>query len=83
MRLFGDDRNWAFGNYALAALVVVVMTMSPGMGWTADPIKVGFVSIFSGRVAALGETGFKGAQMAADEVNAQGGIRKENRASQA
>jgi len=38
------------------------------------PIKIGFVSIFSGRVAMLGETGLKGAQLAADEYNAKGGV---------
>lgn len=38
------------------------------------PIKIGFVSIFSGRAAMLGETGLRGAQMAADAYNAQGGI---------
>jgi len=39
-----------------------------------EPIKIGFVSIFSGRVAMLGETGFKGAQLAVDEYNAKGGV---------
>jgi len=38
------------------------------------PIRIGFVSIFSGRVAMLGETGLKGAQLAADEYNAKGGV---------
>jgi branched-chain amino acid transport system substrate-binding protein len=74
VRSFGADRRWRFGPCALAALVMAIMTLSTGIGWGADPIKVGFVSIFSGRVAALGETGFKGAQMAANEVNAQGGV---------
>lgn len=39
-----------------------------------DPITLGFVSVFSGRVAMLGETGFKGAQLAAEEVNEAGGL---------
>ncbi len=42
--------------------------------FSEQPIKVGFVSIFSGRVAMLGETGLKGAQLAVDEYNAKGGV---------
>jgi branched-chain amino acid transport system substrate-binding protein len=42
--------------------------------FSEEPIKIGFVSIFSGRVAMLGETGLKGAQLAADEYNAKGGV---------
>jgi branched-chain amino acid transport system substrate-binding protein len=42
--------------------------------WAAEPIKMGLVSIFSGRVAMLGETSFRGAQLAADEINAKGGV---------
>ncbi len=39
-----------------------------------DPIKMGFVSIFSGRVAMLGEEGSKGSILAAEEINAKGGV---------
>ena len=39
-----------------------------------QPIKVGFVSIFSGRMAMLGETGYNGFILAADDINAKGGI---------
>lgn len=39
-----------------------------------EPIKLGFLSVFSGRISMLGETGFKGAKLAVDEVNASGGI---------
>jgi branched-chain amino acid transport system substrate-binding protein len=41
---------------------------------SAEPIKIGFVSIMSGRVAMLGEEGAKGAQLAIDEINAKGGV---------
>lgn len=41
---------------------------------SGEPIKLGFVSIFSGRVAMLGETGFKGAQLAVQEINEAGGL---------
>jgi branched-chain amino acid transport system substrate-binding protein len=39
-----------------------------------DPISLGFVSVFSGRVAMLGETGYKGAQLAVQEINDDGGV---------
>lgn len=39
-----------------------------------DPIELGFISIFAGRVAMLGETGFKGARLAVDQINADGGV---------
>jgi branched-chain amino acid transport system substrate-binding protein len=42
--------------------------------YSAEPITVGFVSIFSGRVAALGETGYKGLEIALDEINEKGGL---------
>lgn len=58
----------------LAVAIVSSVMMATATAWAEDPIKVGMISIFSGRVAMLGETGFKGAKMAADEVNAQGGV---------
>jgi branched-chain amino acid transport system substrate-binding protein len=39
-----------------------------------EPISLGFVSVFSGRVAMLGETGYKGAQLAVEEINEAGGV---------
>jgi branched-chain amino acid transport system substrate-binding protein len=42
--------------------------------YSAEPITVGFVSIFSGRVAALGETGYRGLELALDELNEKGGL---------
>ena len=41
---------------------------------SAEPLAIGFVSIFSGRVAALGETGFRGLELALDEINEKGGL---------
>jgi branched-chain amino acid transport system substrate-binding protein len=57
----------------VAALACSFMFFS-GPVSAADPIKIGFVSIMSGRVAMLGEEGSKGAQLAIDEVNARGGV---------
>ena len=57
----------------VAALACSFMFFS-GPVSAAEPIKIGFVSIMSGRVAMLGEEGSKGAQLAIDEVNARGGV---------
>ena len=48
--------------------------LSAGTAKAAEPIKIGFVSIFSGRVAMLGEEGSKGAILAAEQINAKGGV---------
>lgn len=39
-----------------------------------DPIELGFISVFSGRVAMLGETGYQGAELAVEEINEAGGV---------
>jgi len=60
---------------AAGAATLSLGTLTPfSEAWAQAPIKIGFVSIFSGRVAMLGETGRKGAQLAADEYNAKGGV---------
>lgn len=69
----GKNRWWS-RLQVLGAVIAAILIISTGIGWAAEPIRIGFVSIFSGRVAALGETGFKGAQMAADEINSRGGV---------
>ena len=58
----------------VTATVTSLLLMTGNVCWSQEPIKVGFVSIFSGRVAMLGETGFKGAQLAAEELNQRGGV---------
>jgi branched-chain amino acid transport system substrate-binding protein len=58
-----------------AAVGGALGTLLPGpRAYSAEPITVGFVSIFSGRVAALGETGFRGLELALDEINDKGGL---------
>jgi branched-chain amino acid transport system substrate-binding protein len=42
--------------------------------FSAAPIKIGFVSIFSGRMAMLGETGYNGFILAIEDLNAKGGL---------
>ncbi len=58
-----------------AVATAALADLMPGpRAYSAEPITVGFVSIFSGRVAALGETGFKGLEIALDEINEKGGL---------
>ncbi len=57
----------------MVALVCSFMILS-GPVCAQEPIKIGFVSIMSGRVAMLGEEGSKGAQLAIDEINGKGGV---------
>jgi branched-chain amino acid transport system substrate-binding protein len=63
---------------ALAGTAAVGGALGPFLpgprAYAAEPITVGFVSIFSGRVAALGETGFRGLELALDEINEKGGL---------
>jgi len=56
-----------------AAAFSLAMTPWANAG-SQKPIKIGFVSIFSGRMAMLGETGYNGFIMAIDDLNAKGGL---------
>ncbi len=58
---------------ALLATAAATLALAPGLARAADtgPIKIGVVSEFS---AVVGEPIARGAQLAADEVNANGGI---------
>ena len=61
-------------NAALLATIAAMLGLSPPVARAADdsgPIKIGVVSEFS---AVVGEPIARGAQLAADEVNAKGGI---------
>lgn len=60
-----------------SVLFVGLLSLILGIGnvyAAKPPIKIGFISIFSGRVAMLGETGKQGVQLAIDEINAKGGV---------
>jgi branched-chain amino acid transport system substrate-binding protein len=58
-----------------ASAGAVIGDLLPGpRAYSAEPMTVGFVSIFSGRVAALGETGFRGLELALEEINEKGGL---------
>jgi branched-chain amino acid transport system substrate-binding protein len=57
----------------LAAVVVAGVLWSLGAG-AAEPITIGFPIPLSGPTAVYGEPVLKGAQMAAAEINAKGGV---------
>ena len=59
---------------AIIAVCFLSVSVNIGAAKAAEPIKIGFVSIFSGRVAMLGEEGSKGAILAAEQINSKGGV---------
>jgi branched-chain amino acid transport system substrate-binding protein len=56
------------------AAVLVTVVLWPLSAGAADPIKIGFPIPLSGPTAVYGEPVLKGAQMAAAEINANGGV---------
>jgi branched-chain amino acid transport system substrate-binding protein len=56
----------------LAAVVVAVPLAACG---PAEPVRIGFLGGLSGRVSDLGDEGLRGATLAVERVNAQGGIK--------
>jgi branched-chain amino acid transport system substrate-binding protein len=69
------DRRQFLTTAGAAAAGATLGPLVPGpRAYSAEPIVVGFVSIFSGRVAALGETGYRGLELALDEINEKGGL---------
>jgi branched-chain amino acid transport system substrate-binding protein len=67
-------QSWkVFFVFVLLSLLVIGIR-GPSIVRAEAPIKMGFVSIFSGRVAMLGEEGSKGSILAAEEINAKGGV---------
>jgi branched-chain amino acid transport system substrate-binding protein len=51
-----------------------VVALTPAASFAADTIKIGFPIPLSGPTAVYGEPILKGAEMAAAEINAQGGV---------
>jgi len=69
-----DDRR-DFIKTAGAGAAAVALTGAPAfISAQEKPIRIGVPSIFSGRVAILGESALDGVKMAAEEANAAGGI---------
>jgi branched-chain amino acid transport system substrate-binding protein len=71
----GLNRREFLKTAGAAGLGATLGGLLPGpRAYGAEPITVGFVSIFSGRVAMLGETGYKGLELALEEINEKGGL---------
>ncbi len=71
----GMNRRQFMKAAGVAGAGAVLGDLLPGpRAYSAEPLTVGFVSIFSGRVASLGETGFRGLELCLDELNEKGGL---------
>ena len=58
----------------LLSCVFFLAICSSTVGLAAEPIKLGFLYILSGRAAVFGAVSQQGAQLAIDEINASGGL---------
>jgi branched-chain amino acid transport system substrate-binding protein len=56
------------------ALVLVMMLVEPAVTLSQGPIKIGFMYVFSGRLAHYGNGAKQGASLAIDEINEAGGL---------
>jgi branched-chain amino acid transport system substrate-binding protein len=67
-------------NWVLALIISGVLLITAGCGNSSDSkeIKVGFAGPLTGDNAQWGQKSLKAAQMAVDEINAQGGINGRN-----
>ena len=54
--------------------IIILFTIQLSMALAAEPIKVGFIYLLSGRAAAHGVVAKQGAEIALEEVNKAGGI---------
>ena len=68
-------RPGAFGcRILLAGAAALWLATAPGLVFAADPIKVGLITALSGQSAQAGEAISRGLSLAADEINAAGGV---------
>ena len=58
----------------VAILMVLAMTMSFASAMAAEPLKIGVIGPLTGGAAVYGNAVAYGAQIAADEINAKGGL---------
>jgi branched-chain amino acid transport system substrate-binding protein len=54
--------------------LVGILVLCTVPAWGAEPIKIGFLYLMSGRLATAGTTSKQGAEIAVEEINASGGI---------
>ena len=59
----------------IAVLVLaVVLCLGAGAAMAADTVKIGYLAALTGDWAAYGQTEANTAQLAVEEINAQGGL---------
>jgi branched-chain amino acid transport system substrate-binding protein len=68
-----DNADVPFPKWALLALSSLSLACQPG-GPAREGIPVGFYGALTGSTATFGQSGRKGALLAFDEINAQGGV---------
>src|SRR5208283_4830731 len=56
------------------SLTVIFAFFSPSPAIAQDPIKIGFLYVFSGRLGHYGAGAKQGAEIAMDEINKAGGV---------
>jgi branched-chain amino acid transport system substrate-binding protein len=64
----------AAGSLPLIGMAQAQTTMAPRGSIPSTPYKIGHMTFFTGPAAVLGEPMYKGQQLAADEINAAGGL---------
>ena len=52
----------------------LLICMGVGLGWAAEPIKIGLIDPLSGPIAYDGQSVVNGAKLAAEEINKKGGL---------
>ena len=63
-------RKWYFAAFAVMSLVLMMITGGPALA--EDVIKIGYTAPFTGSGAEYGTNGWRGMQLALEELNAKG-----------
>lgn len=58
----------------LAVFLVLAVSFLAGTAFAADTVKIGYLAALTGDWAAYGQTELKSAQLAVEEINANGGV---------
>lgn len=64
---------WALG-MQVGALLGFLFSVALTSGMAAEPVRIGFFMSITGRDASFGEASLRGARLAAEELNAAGGV---------
>jgi branched-chain amino acid transport system substrate-binding protein len=70
MKRLGEKRMLLLG----VVIAVIILGSGAGIGYAQETYKIGVVQPFSGPFALFGEEVYNACQVAADQINAQGGV---------